>query len=206
MKEEFYICALATGMLLTLLKPNYLIMLIPLVAQKMLASDGTFWGISLQYSVEFMPVLVISSFMVIAKLKKQLWRLVLAGAMFISVVLTTFYTIGVPKTNVWLDQLCVYQGRHYEQKKFDADYARELIKQIPDDATVCAATMFVPHLAMRDWIEDFAWTTNTNAEYILITDHYFGFLRNGKLLFGNRDEFETVSTDGTLYLLRRKQP
>ena len=71
-KEEFYICALATGMLLTLLKPNYLIMLIPLVAQKMLASDGTFWGISLQYSVEFMPVLVISSFMVIAKLKKQL--------------------------------------------------------------------------------------------------------------------------------------
>ena len=205
-KEEFYICALATGMLLTLLKPNYLIMLIPLVAQKMLASDGTFWGISLQYSVEFMPVLVISSFMVIAKLKKQLWRLVLAGAMFISVVLTTFYTIGVPKTNVWLDQLCVYQGRHYEQKKFDADYARELIKQIPDDATVCAATMFVPHLAMRDWIEDFAWTTNTNAEYILITDHYFGFLRNGKLLFGNRDEFETVSTDGTLYLLRRKQP
>ena len=205
-KEEFYICALATGMLLTLLKPNYLIMLIPLVAQKMLASDGTFWGISLQYSVEFMPVLVISSFMVIAKLKKQLWRLVLAGAMFISVVLTTFYTIGVPKTNVWLDQLCVYQGRHYEQKKFDADYARELIKQIPDDATVCAATMFVPHLAMRDWIEDFAWTTNTTAEYILITDHYFGFLRDGKLLFGNRDEFETLSTDGTLYLLRRKQP
>ena len=205
-KEEFYICALATGMLLTLLKPNYLIMLLPLVAQKMLASDGTFWGISLQYSVEFMPVLVISSFMVIAKLKKQLWRLVLSVAMFISVVLTTFYTIGVPKTHVWLDQLCVYQGRHYEQKKFDAKYARELIKQIPDDATVCAATMFVPHLAMRDWIEDFAWTTNTNAEYVLITDHYFGFLRNGKLLFGNRDEFETVSTDGTLYLLRRKQP
>ena len=205
-KEEFYLCALTTGMLLTLLKPNYLIMLIPLVAQKMLAVDGTFWGISLQYSVEFMPVLVISSFMVIAKLKKRVWRLTLAGAMVLSVVLTTFYTIGVPKTHVWLDQLCVYQGRHYEQKKFDADYARELIRQIPDDATVCAATMFVPHLAMRDWIEDFAWTTNTNAEYVLITDHYFGFLRDGKLIFGNQDEFEVLSTDGNLYLLRRRQP
>ena len=205
-KEEFYICAIATGMILTLLKPNYLIMLIPLVAQKMLAADGTFWGISLQYSVEFMPVLVVSSFMVIAKLKKQLWRLVLSVSMLLSVVLTTFYTIGVPKTSVMLDQLCVYQGRHYEQKKFDAKYARELINQIPDDATVCAATMFVPHLATRDWIEDFAWTTNTNAEYILITDHYFGFLRDGKLMFGNRDDFEVVATDGTLFLLRRKQP
>jgi uncharacterized membrane protein len=203
-KEEFYLCALTTGMLLTLLKPNYLIMLVPLVAQKMLAVDGTFWGISFQYSVEFMPVLVISSFLVIAKLKKQVWRLVLAISMLLSVVLTTFYTIGVPKASVRLDHICVYQGRHYKQKNFDAKYVRELINQIPDDATVCAATMFVPHLAMRDWIEDFAWTTNTGAEYILITDHYFGYLRDGKLLFGNRDEFEVVATDGTLYLLKRK--
>ena len=100
----------------------------------------------------------------------------------------------------------MYQGRHYKQQKFDADYARELIRQIPDDASVCAATMFVPHLAMRDWIEDFAWTTNTGAEYVLITDHYFGFERDGQPLFGNRDEYEVLSTDGTLYLLRRIQP
>ena len=45
-KAEFYYCTLASGMLLTILKPNYLIMLIPLVAQKMLANDGNFWGVS----------------------------------------------------------------------------------------------------------------------------------------------------------------
>ncbi len=202
-KEEFYLCALATGLLLTLLKPNYLIMLVPLIGQKMLAVDTNFWGISFQYSVEFMPVLIISSFLVIAKLRKQMWRLVLSGGLLLSVLLTTFYTIGVPKSTVFLDQLCVYQGRHYEQKKFDARYARELIRQIPNDATVCAASMFVPHLAMRDWIEDFAWTTNTSAEYVLITDHYFGFSRKGKLVFGNRDEFEVVDTDGTVFLLKR---
>ena len=205
-KAEFYYCALASGMVLTLLKPNYLLMLVPLVAQKMFASDGNFWGISFQYSVEFVPVLVISSFLVIIKLKNLLWRRVLAGCLLLSVILTTFYTIGVPKSHVRLDHICVYQGRHYEQKAFDANYARELIRQIPDDASVCAASMFVPHLALRDRVEDYAFTVNTTAEYVLITDHYFGFKKNGKLMFGNRDEFDLVSTDGTLYLFRRKQP
>ena len=205
-KAEFYMCALFSGMLLAFLKPNYLLMLLPLVGQKMLSSDPMFWGVSLQYSVEFMPVLVISSFLVINKLKNRGLRIFLGAALLVSVVLTTFFTLGVPKSTIKVDHLCVYQGRHYEQKSFDAEYARELIKMIPDDAYVCAASMFVPHLAMRRYVEDFASCENTNAEYVLITEHYFDIKRNGKLLFGTRDEYQTLATDGNLYLLHRKQP
>ena len=205
-KEEFYICALATGMLLTLLKPNYLLMLVPLVAQKMLAIDPMFWGISFQYSIEFMPVIVISSFLVLIKLKKQAWRIVLASCLLLSTVLTTFYTIGVPKSQVWLDQLCVYQGRHYEQKEFDVHYAYEVIKQIPDDASVCAITPFVPHLAMRDEIRNFANTMDIKTDYVLMTEPYFEYERKGVLVLKNRDEYETVATDGTIYLLKRIAP
>ena len=205
-KEEFYLCALATGMLLTLLKPNYLVMLVPLVVQKMLAVDPRFWGVSLQYSVEFMPVIVIASFLVIIKLKKQVWRIVLASCLLLSTILTTFYTIGIPKSEVWIDQLCVYQRRHYEQKKFDVHYAYEVIKQIPDDASVCATTPFVPHLAMRDEIRDFAYTRNIKTDYVLMTKPYFIFEREGVLVLKNRDEYETVATDGTIYLLRRIAP
>ena len=205
-KEEFYICALATGMLLTLLKPNYLLMLVPLVAQKMLAIDPMFWGISFQYSIEFMPVIVISSFLVLIKLKKQAWRIVLASCLLLSTVLTTFYTIGVPKSQVWLDHLCVYQGRHYEQKEFDVHYAYEVIKQIPDDASVCAITPFVPHLAMRDEIRNFANTMDIKTDYVLMTEPYFEYERKGVLVLKNRDEYETVATDGTIYLLKRIAP
>ena len=205
-KEEFYICALASGMLLTMLKPNYLLMLVPLVAQKMLAIDPMFWGISFQYSVEFMPVIVISSFLVLIKLKKQVWRIVLALCLLLSTVLTTFYTIGVPKSQVWLDQLCVYQGRHYEQKDFDVHYAYEVIKQIPDDASVCAITPFVPHLAMRDEIRNFANTMDIKTDYVLMTEPYFEYERKGVLVLKNRDEYETVATDGTIYLLKRIEP
>ena len=205
-KEEFYLCALATGLLVTLLKPNYLLMLVPLLAQKMLAIDPTFWGVSFQYSIEFMPVLVIASFLVLIKLKKPVWRRVLAVALLLSTVLTTFYTIGVPKSTVLLDQLCVYQGRHYEQKDFDVHYAYEVIEMIPDDASVCAITPFVPHLAMRDEIRNFANTKDIKTDYVLLTEPYFVYERKGVLVLKNRDEYETVATDGTIYLLKRIAP
>ena len=205
-KEEFYWCALATGLIFTILKPNYLFMLLPLIGQKMIACQPNFWGISFQYSVEFMPVLVIASFLVILRLKKPLWRLLLSVSLLISIVLTTFYTIGVPKSKVFLDQLCVYQGRHYEQKDFDVRFAYEVIKMIPDEASVCAAPGFVPHLAMRDKIKDFSVMRQVDADYVLITDFYFGYEREGVLVLKNRAEYETVATDGTIYLLRRIAP
>ena len=204
-KAEFYYCAMASGMILTLLKPNYLIMLIPLIAQKMLANDGNFWGVSFHYSVEFVPVLVVSSFLVILKLKKLLWRRVLALALLLSIVLTTFYTIGVPKSFIAVDQLCVYQGRHYKQSKFDAGYARQLINQIPKDASVCASMAFVPHLVFRPQIYDlYAVGDCVEAEYVLMTDSYLQMTRGDQLLFC-RDKYELLSTDGTLYLFRLMQ-
>ena len=205
-KAEFYFCALASGMLLTLLKPNYLFMLIPLIVQKMFSIDPMLWGISVHYNVEFVPVLVISSFLVILRLKKQAPRLVLASALLLSTILTTFYTIGVPNSMVFLDQVCVYQGRHYQQRKFDAKFARELIRQIPDDASVSAAAMFVPHLALRDDIYDLDNRSNPGADFVLITEPYFDKKFNWKKVFPDRDDYDTIATDGTLYLLRRKQP
>ncbi len=205
-KEEFYLCALLTGMVFTLLKPNYLFMLIPLVAQKMLASEHLFWGVSFQYSVEFMPVLVISAFLVIIKVKQLVLRLVLASALLLSTILTTFYTIGVPKSYVVLDQICVYQKRHYVQDGFDTKYARQLIKQIPEDASVCAATTFVPHLALRPEIYDFfAMIDHTYADYVIIHKDYLDYRIGGQLIFKNRADYETVATDGTILLLKKKQ-
>lgn len=206
-KQEFYLCALFTGLLFTILKPNYLFMLIPLVGQKMLASDHLFWGVSLQYSVEFMPVLIVSSFLVIIKLKSQLWRLILAGSLFLSVVLTTFYTIGVPKSYLKVDQVCIYQGRHYEQTQFDVHYARKLIRQIPDDVSVCASRMFVPHLCLRPEIYDYqSVAPKVNAEYVLLTDANYHMPFRTIPSMDERDDYELLETDGKVYLLKRKEP
>ncbi len=202
-KAEFYYCILTTGMIFTLFKPNYLFMVIPLIAQKMLATERFFWGISFQYSIEFMPVFIIASFLVFFKLKKQVLRLGLATALFISTLLTTFYTIGLPKSFIFIDQLCVYQKRHYQQSHFDAHYARQLIKQIPQDASVCASSMFVPHLAMRPEIYDFEWNLKTDACYYLVTKQNLYSDREEAKQLSNQDEFEIVASDSTVYLLHR---
>jgi len=205
-KAEFYLCALATGMILTLLKPNYFFMLIPLIAQKMLAADRLFWGVSLQYSVEFMPVLIISSFLVIIKLKKTIWQRVLAGALLISTVLTTFYTIGVPKSYVKLDQICIYQGRHYEQEQFNVRYVRELIKQIPEDASVCASTMIVPHVCLRPEIYDYqSIAPFVDAEFVIVTEAQYNLPFWRKPRMAKRDDYELLETDGRVFLLKKKK-
>ena len=203
-KGEFYWCALATGLVFTLFKPNYLFMLIPLVAQKMFATDAMFWGVSVHYNVEIMPVIVIASFIVIGRLKKPVVRLAFSLSLLLSTILTTFYTINNPNSFVFHDQICIYQSRHYEQRKFDASFARELIRQIPDDASVSAASMFVPHLALREQIYDLDSRPNPHADYVLITQPYFDKMVRWKKAFPDRDEYETVATDGTIYLLRCK--
>ena len=204
-KTEFYLCALATGMIFTLLKPNYFLMLLPLIGQKMLASDRLFWGVSLQYSVEFMPVLIISSFLLIIKLKSRIWRQALALALLVSTVLTTFYTIGVPRSYVILDQTCIYQGRHYRQKGFDVHYAHELVKQIPADASVSAATTFVPHLALRKNVYEFVSVGDkVDADYIFIHVDYLEYKKWGRPIFNRPDDYELVASDGTLLLYRKK--
>ena len=45
-----------------------------------------------------------------------------------------------------------------------------------------------------------------DTDYVLITDFYFGYEREGVLVLKNRAEYETVATDGTIYLLRRIVP
>ena len=102
------------------------------------------------------------------------------------------------------DQICVYQSRHYEQRKFDASFARELIRQIPDDASVSAASMFVPHLALREQIYDLDSRPNSGADYVMITEPYFDKMKFWKKVFPDKQNYDTVATDGTLYLLRRK--
>lgn len=205
-KEEFYYCALATGLVFTIIKPNYLFMLLPLLGQKMIASQPHFWGVSFHYSVEFMPILVISSCLVVIRLKNKMLRYGLSCALLFSSILATFYTIGVPKSLVFPDKVCVYQGRHYEQKDFDVKFARQVIRQIPVEASVCTSAVFVPHLAMRDRIEDIEFTRNPQTDYVLLTKYYFDYERNGLLMFDNRDEFEVQATDGNLYLFRRVGP
>lgn len=209
LKLEFYICALTSGLLLTCLKPNYLFMLIPIVAQKMLASDSMFWGVTQQYSVEFAPIVTVASFIVIARIRKPIGAKAASMGLFAASVVTLFYTVGTPKSYFSPDKLRIYQKHHYQQAYFSPEDARKLISQIPDEASVCATSVFVPHLALRDEIYDFPIGMNHNPEYCLLVRDFNRYSEQNRELvrqmLDEQEDYEIISSAENLYLLKRRQ-
>ena len=210
LKLEFWLCvACSGGLLLLVKKPHWLLMLVPCVAMKMLASDIAFWGIAYHYNADIMPVLVAGSFIALSTMERERWRQIAATALCLCTLLTTNYTFNRPKSWIRKDNLRIHSASHYQQEDFNADYARQLLAQIPDDASVCATTMFVPHLATRDSIYQFPQGTAYNPEYYLLLKHnscsFEGEEEMVTRILSDTLRYETLATDGHLYLLRDRR-
>ena len=89
-KKELYICLLYSGGFLLLLKPQYIVMLIPIVAQKVLHDHFGKWGINHHYSIEFVPIIIIGFYDAILLFKPKIIKLLLVSS---AVILTIYVTI-----------------------------------------------------------------------------------------------------------------
>lgn len=209
LKVEFFICALLSGGLLAMLKPNYLIMLVPPLAMKMLSKDIGFWGVTYQYNVEIAAVLAVAAVAVMAggysRVRPMRW---VAIATLLSTLGSLIYTTGNPKTAIRKENVRVLDSRHWQQPDFDTKEARRLIKEIPSDASVCATTMFTPHLATRDSVYIFPMGQAYGAEYYLLLCHHWCYYEGEEdwvaSMIADTVTYRVLSTDGQLYLLRRK--
>ena len=207
-KTEFYICALASGMALTFLKPNYLLMLIPPLAMKMLgAAPNEFWGVNFHYNIEIGMVICCSSALVLCRIRKAGWQTAAFAAAVVLALSTTLYTIDQPLTPIRRDNVNILQPGHYRQPEFDTRTVRKALSLIPSDASVCATTMFTPHLACRDSAYLFPIGLNYNAEYFLIVpDHwsyYEGDAEKASGIIADTINYRILLTDNTIYLLKR---
>ncbi len=217
-KGEFYRCALYSGLLFTCLKPNYLLMIVPVLAMKMLSSDAIgFWGITFQYNVEFAPVLVAASFIVIAswrqpkgwlkKIDVKYLQCAVAMVALSATIYTTIYTMDEPKSYIRHKTLRIYDRQHYYQDEFDADFARHLLSLIPEDASVCATTNFVPHLALRDSVYICPNGFRYYPQYLLVKPHYWCYYAGEEEEIARRMAdtitWRVLETNGDLYLLKR---
>jgi len=153
-KMETYIFVLLSGGFLLVMRPQFLIMLIPIFAQKMFHNDFLKWGIGAHYSVEFAPICSIGAFYVITKLKNEKWKIYSAYAItFLSLALT-IRSFDNSYTYFDRDSHRIYQEWHYK-RNYDVAEAYRALKLIPENAKVSAQSPFVPHLAFRDHIYQF---------------------------------------------------
>lgn len=197
-KIDFFVCLFFSGGIALLLKPNYLIMIIPLVVQKMLAKYSLLWSIYLQYNVEFAPIVVVAVCICILKIKKEKLMDIIICGIFLSTITTLIYTIEYGSYRQNKQRTQIFRAQHYKQPKFDVTEAYSYLKQIPDTASVCASGKFVPHLCLRKEIYTFPNKKEFDTEWMLLYEEkkHIDFLLNNYMV---------VSTKDNLWLLRKKK-
>jgi len=163
--SELHFMVLVSGGLAMFYRPYYLVMLIPIYAQKLLADDIFLHGINYQYSIEFAPIL---SFAIIDAsqrftAKKQI---IFASVFAISTHAFNINSLDHRKS-IWYQPTLVkfYEKRHYVGVQTLKDI-QPILDSIPDNAVVSAQSMLVPHLCNRDTI--YQYPNIGNAKYIFL--------------------------------------
>lgn len=165
-KAETYAFLLVSGAWLMIWRPAFLIMTLPLLVMKMCYDDPAIWSIDTHYSIEFAPLIVTGAFYVLADMKGELLKQILA--VFVVVGSLTATLRYMDNTVYWHDysRVRIYQASHYV-KNYDVRVVHRQLEAIPADAVVSAQTPFVPHLAYRD--KCYTFPIVKDAEYIIVS-------------------------------------
>lgn len=206
-KAEFYILFLLSGGIFLFFKPKYLIMIVPLIAQKMFNDFPETWGIGAHYNVEFAPIIAIAAFGFISEIKKlkiQMILVILIPVLTFAVSLKVF-----DNTICYVDhaRIRMYQKMHYN-RNFDVNDVYQLMDEIPENASVSTQNSFVPHLAFRDKI--YAYPVVQDAEYLLLSPFETAYPLSENNFESRIDStkiskyWQIISENKTAFLFKRK--
>ena len=167
-KSELHFIILLSGGIALFIRPQFLIMLIPIYAQKLFSDDAIKWGLGYHYSIEFVPIITIALFTCINELKAIKLKYVTAGLAISTTIFCTLYTVNSAQSIPYLkEELQFTKGIHYK-RNFDINNVYDLMKLIPANANVSASNVIAPHLSLRDYI--YLFPIVQNAEYIILLD------------------------------------
>lgn len=166
-KRDFHLTVLLSGGAFLIIRPLYFWMLIPIYAQKMLASQSSLWGVGGQYSIEFSVIISFSLIFGIAKfqqIKTRIWLLIIVSVLTMSV---NFHLVNATISE-YLDRTTrdYSYSAHYDSGGVDVDYIKKAIQCIPNDVPVSVTSCLAPRLEKRQ--ELYAFPIVKNASYIVL--------------------------------------
>jgi len=165
-KTELHLFVLISGGFALFLKPQYLIMLLPIFAQKLFNSDPGKWGINYHYSIEFVPIIIFAFYTWLIENKRVKHKEIIAWVVTFSSLILTITATDAPVSQGYSGvQIKFYDDMHYKQI-FDIDEMHHVINKIPQDANVSANSSLIPHLCFRDSI--FTFPAIQNADLIAL--------------------------------------
>jgi uncharacterized membrane protein len=210
-KRELHTMVLLSGGVALIFRPQYLIMLIPIYAQKLFNDSYGKWGINAHYSIEFVPILSTALFTWLGGMRIPERKKVYLALIF--TVLTLGATIKVLDSRVskWYipENSRFYQKSHYV-RDFNVKKVHASLRSLPDNAPVSAQSMLVPHLSFRDYIYQFP--VIGNAEYIVLNpleentyplsrEEYEQRIRETE----ESVQWDRIKTDGPLIIFKKRK-
>lgn len=170
-KRELHYMILLSGGVALILRPAYLLMLTPIYAQKLLSNDFVLWGINLQYSIEFTPILTLAMIDLIAKFKSALFPQLIVG-LSCYLVFYANYTTLENRVSVWYDPVKsdFLSEAHYQSGGLNTKKMHDVLEQIPAEIPLSVSANLAPHLCNRDLIYQFP--TVKNAKMIVLLKNY----------------------------------
>ena len=209
-KPELHKFVLLSGGFALIFKPQYLLMLLPIYAQKLFHDDPVKWGVGLHYSIEFAPILTIAVYeFVYSYFKRKNLRVVIMTFVMISGLISTL-SIMKKNNSLWYNFTAVqfFKKEHYKTD-FNKKLVYDALKTIPSDARISANQTLIPHLCLRDFIYTFPVVRDAEYISILKDGSYYPIrpeLMEVKLqeLYSN-PEWEVFYDKEALVIFKRKQ-
>ena len=211
-KKELHLVVLFSGGIALLLRPAYLLMLVPIYAQKLFSDNMVMWGINNQYSIEFTPILSLALIDLFARIKTYKLQYFTLFSFVLLAVSTNFYTLK-SRVSVWYDSTTsdVTKAAHYQSGGLNRSYIHTVLKKIPNDIPLSASACLAPHLVKRDKLYHFPIIKDTEM-IVLIKS-----LRSTYPLSPEEQErtiqdlissgtFEVIHDKNDLLILKKKAP
>ncbi len=169
-KAELWIVVLFSGGFALIRKPYYLIMLLPIFAQKLFNDDPLKWGINYHYSIEYAPILCVAAFSLLKKQDNK--KIQIFAYIFALLSITTTIRVMDSRKSIWYGGPLVrfYDKSHY-MNEFNVSKVYKGLKNVDKNATISSQSILVPHLALRDRIYNFPFIGD--AQYIVLIPKAF---------------------------------
>ncbi|WP_345074541.1 DUF2079 domain-containing protein [Hymenobacter fastidiosus] len=167
-KLEMWGVLLLSGGVALVWRPWYLLMLVPVLAQKLLANDYGLWGINGQYSIEFAPLLALA----VAETSRQRPPATRRRYLVITLVLAALTTIGTlyGRQSKWYNRENTnFLSRRHYRSPLNVAALHTALARIPAEAALSAQSNLAPWLTDRSKLYHFP--VLRDARYIALLRH-----------------------------------
>lgn len=154
-KMELWLAVVLSGGVALLFRPAFLLMAVPVFAQKLFSDHYEYWGLNNHYSIELVPIITLALYAFISDIRNpRIQKIAAIGMLIVSIGASFSFLDHRISKHYKKANHRFYQKTHYV-RHFEVNEIHRFLETIPDETAVCAQSMLVPHLAFREKIYTF---------------------------------------------------